>query len=189
VYEQTPDAFRHDVRRAKRALEDLLGARVEGYRAPSYSITRATPWALDILVEEDFRYDSSIFPIYHDRYGVPGAERFPHTIRRAAGQIVEFPPSTLALGPVNLPLAGGGYFRLLPYPIFRLGLRYINRREGQPGIFMIHPWEVDPEQPLLPGTRLNVWRHRLNLGRALPRLERLLRDFRFAPVPHVLGLR
>jgi polysaccharide deacetylase family protein (PEP-CTERM system associated) len=188
VYEQRPEEFRRDLRRARDTLEALIGARVQGYRAPSYSITAASLWALDVLIEEGFRYDSSIFPVYHDRYGVPNAERFPHTIRRVAGEIFEFPPSTLALGPLNLPLAGGGYFRLLPYSLFRLGLRQINRREGRAAIFLVHPWEVDPEQPRVPGSRLNVWRHRVNLGRTLPRLERLLRDFRFAPVRDVLSL-
>ncbi len=186
IYRQTPDEFRADVHRAKGILEDLLGARVEGYRAPSYSITSVSLWALDILIAEGFRYDSSIFPIHHDRYGIPNAERFPHTIRRAAGEILEFPPSTIRRGGMNWPIAGGGYFRLLPYAIFRRGLRRLNRVEAQAAIFFIHPWEVDPAQPIVPGARLNIWRHRLNLHRALPRLERLLNDFRFAPAREVL---
>ena len=187
IYQQTPDEFRHDVRRAKNILEDLIGASLEGYRAPSYSITAASLWALDILIEEGFRYDSSIFPIHHDRYGIPDAERFPHMIRRAAGEILEFPPSTVRLGGINWPMAGGGYFRLLPYAIFRAGLRHLNQVEAQAAIFFLHPWEVDPEQPSVPGTRLNVWRHRLNLHRTLPRLERLLNDFRFAPAREVIA--
>lgn len=188
IYRQTPDEFRADVRRAKGILEDLLGARVEGYRAPSYSITAASLWALDILIEEGFRYDSSIFPIHHDRYGIPDAQRFPHTIRRAAGEIIEFPPSTVRLGGMNWPISGGGYFRLLPYAMFRCGLRRLNRVEAHAAIFFIHPWEVDPDQPIVPGARVNVWRHRLNLHRTLPRLERLLTDFRFAPAREVIRI-
>jgi polysaccharide deacetylase family protein (PEP-CTERM system associated) len=186
IYRLTPDEFRRDIRRAKRVLEDAVGDPVVGYRAPSYSITAASTWALDVLIEEGFRYDSSIFPIYHDRYGIPNAERFIHTIRRPAGEIVELPPSTVAIGPLNLPLAGGGYFRLFPYEVFRRGLRHINGRERQPAVFIVHPWEVDPDQPRVPGTRLNVWRHRLNLGRTLGRLECLLSDFRFCSVSQLL---
>jgi polysaccharide deacetylase family protein (PEP-CTERM system associated) len=188
IYHQTEDEFRRDLRRAHKLLEDLLGASVTGYRAPSYSITSASLWALDVLVEEGFRYDSSIFPVHHDRYGLPRAERFPHAIRRAGGEIIEFPPSTIKLGGINFPMAGGGYFRLLPYALFRRGWRWINEREQQPAIFFIHPWEIDPEQPIVSGTRLNIWRHRLNLHRTLPRLERLLSDFRFAPVREALHL-
>lgn len=186
---QTPTEFRADVRRAKALLEDLIGKEVVGYRAPTYSITRDTLWALDILVEEGFHYDSSIFPIRHDRYGIPGAERHLHTIRRPAGQITEFPPSTVRIAGMNVPMAGGGYFRLMPYPVFRWGLRRINRVDKQPAIFMVHAWEIDPEQPAIAGTRLNIWRHRNNLHRTETRLEKLLKDFRFAPVREVLQLR
>ena len=119
VYRQTPAEFRADLRRARGLLEDLLGVAVTGYRAPCYSITADTLWALDLLAEEGFVYDSSVFPVHHDRYGLPGAPRFPHLLRRPAGPLVELPPSTIALGPLNLPLAGGGYFRLLPYALFR----------------------------------------------------------------------
>lgn len=186
IYRQTPDEFRRDVRDAKRRLEDLTGAGVIGYRAPSYSITAESRWALDILIEEGFRYDSSIFPVHHDRYGIPDAERFPHTIRRAAGEITEFPPSTFRMWGMNWPVAGGGYFRLLPYSLFRFGWRRIHRQDAQSAIFFLHPWEIDPRQPVVPGTRLNIWRHRVNLHRTHARLERLLRDFRFAPVRQVL---
>ncbi len=185
---QTESEFRADVLRAKAILEDVLGVAVEGYRAPTYSIRASTLWALDVLIEVGFRYDCSIFPIYHDRYGMPHAERFPHVIRRAGGSIVEFPPSTLTLGGMNLPMAGGGYFRLLPYPLFRWGVRRINRHDRQAAMFLVHPWEIDPDQPRVPAGRLSTWRHRLNLHRTLPRLERLLNDFRFAPVREVLRL-
>lgn len=186
IYRQRPDQFRSDVRRAREILEDLIGARVEGYRAPSYSITRESLWALDILIEEGFSYDSSIFPVHHDRYGMPRAERFLHTISRPAGEILEFPPSTLKLLGINLPIAGGGYFRLLPYWFFRWGLSYINRHEQQPVIFFVHPWEVDPAQPVIPGKRFNVWRHRLHLDRTEDRLKQLLAHFRFAPVRQLM---
>lgn len=185
---QTRPEFRADVRRAKALLEDLIGNEVVGYRAPTYSITQDTLWALDILVEEGFHYDSSIFPIRHDRYGIPGAERHLHIIRRPAGEIAEFPPSTVRIAGMNVPMAGGGYFRLMPYPVFRWGLRRINDSDHQPAIFMVHAWEVDPEQPVIQGTRLNIWRHRNNLRRTEARLERLLGDFRFAPVREVLQL-
>lgn len=188
IHAQSHDEFRADVRRAKFLLEDITGQEVIGYRAPTYSITKTTLWALDVLVEEGFQYDSSIFPIYHDRYGIPGAERFIHTIRCQAGNIVEFPPSTVRVAAANLPMTGGGYFRLLPYALFRWGLRRINRLEQQPALFMVHAWEVDPEQPIIAGTRLNIWRHRNNLSRTESRLERLLTEFRFAPLCDVLRL-
>ncbi len=189
IYKQTPDEFRQDLRNSKPRLEDLIGAAVIGYRAPSYSITAKSLWALDILIEEGFSYDSSIFPVHHDRYGIPEAERFPHILHRAAGEIIEFPPSTVKLGGVNLPISGGGYFRLLPYSLFRLGWQTINRRESESAIFFLHPWEVDPGQPVVPGTRLNIWRHRVNLSRTEKRLERLLKDFTFTSVRQVLAQR
>jgi polysaccharide deacetylase family protein (PEP-CTERM system associated) len=185
---QTREGFRGDVRRAKAILEDLIGLEVEGYRAPTYSITNASLWALDILVEEGFRYDSSIFPIHHDRYGIPDAKRFPHLIRCQAGEILEFPPSTVRLAGQNLPMVGGGYFRFLPYSWFRWGVHHLNKVEQQSAIFMVHAWEVDPDQPVVPGTRFNVWRHRFNLHKTEPRLARLLTDFRFTTVRNVLRL-
>ncbi len=188
ILNQRREDFRADARRAKMALEDITGVEVEGYRAPTYSIMEQTLWALEILVEEGFRYDSSIFPIHHDRYGIPNAKRFPYVIYCDAGEIIEFPPSTARLAGQNLPMTGGGYFRLLPYSIFQWGLRRINRVEGQSAIFMVHAWEVDPDQPVLPGSRLNIWRHRINLGLTESRLNRLLADFRFAPVRDVLRL-
>ncbi len=181
--------FRRDIREAKRLLEDLTGQAVVGYRAPTYSITNRTLWALEVLVEEGFRYDSSIFPVHHDRYGIPDAKRFPYVIRCAAGELLEFPPSTVRLAGQNIPVAGGGYFRWMPYSLFRRGVRRINRRERQAAIFMIHAWEIDPEQPVLPGSRWNVLRHRANLHRTEARLMRLLSEFRFAPAGEVLRLR
>jgi polysaccharide deacetylase family protein (PEP-CTERM system associated) len=189
ICSQTPADFRQDVRRAKMLLEDISGDDVTGYRAPTYSITSKTLWALEILTEEGFRYDSSIFPIRHDRYGIPGAERFPHVIQCASGEIIEFPPSTVRVVGVNIPVAGGGYFRLIPYPLFRMGVRKINRRDRQASIFMVHAWEIDPDQPVMPGPKLRNWRHRKNLHRTSERLTQLIKDFRFAPVREVLRLR
>ncbi|HEX4947047.1 MAG TPA: XrtA system polysaccharide deacetylase, partial [Blastocatellia bacterium] len=189
VYSQTPEEFRSDLRDAKHRLEDLIGTSVIGYRAPSYSITAQSLWALDILIEEGFRYDSSIFPVHHDRYGMPNAERFPHLLHRSTGEIIEFPPSTVRIGKTNFPISGGGYFRLYPYWLFRRGWQRINRREAEAAIFFLHPWEVDPDQPIVPGTRLNIWRHRVNLRHTQAKLERLLQDFRFASVQQILAQR
>ncbi len=189
VYSQTPDEFREDLHSAKHRLEDLIGAAVIGYRAPSYSITAQSLWALDILIEEGFSYDSSIFPVHHDRYGMPDAERFPHVLYRPTGEIIEFPPSTVRMCGMNFPISGGGYFRLYPYRLFRLGWEKINRSEAESAIFFLHPWEIDPDQPIVPGTRLNIWRHRVNMRQTQGKLERLLNDFAFAPVQQVLANR
>ncbi|HOD69713.1 MAG TPA: DUF3473 domain-containing protein, partial [Deltaproteobacteria bacterium] len=144
ISNQDPAAFREDVARAKDILEDCIGRSVIGYRAPTYSITSRTLWALDILEDLGFRYDSSIFPIYHDNYGIPDAPRIPHRLRHSS--MVEFPISTFRIGSVNLPVSGGGYFRLLPYFVTRSALRSIQRL-GQPFVFYIHPWELNPETP------------------------------------------
>jgi polysaccharide deacetylase family protein (PEP-CTERM system associated) len=182
IYDQTPEAFREDVRRAKRTIEDLSGQAVRGYRAPSYSVTRRSLWALDVLLEEGYTYDASIFPIRHDRYGIPGAPRHPHVLHRAAGSLIEAPPSTIRLGATNLPVAGGGYFRLLPYRWTQFGIRRINRTERKAAIFYLHPWEIDPEQPRLQAGALSRFRHYRNLRKTEGRLRRLLQDFRFGPL-------
>lgn len=188
VYDLTPEAFRADVRRAKQVLEDAAGQAVAGYRAPSYSITARSMWALDVLIDEGYRYDSSIFPIRHDRYGVPGAPRHPYEIDRPGGRIVEAPPATIAIGSMTLPVAGGGYFRLLPYRWTERGLTRLNRREQKPAVFYLHPWEIDPAQPRLPANWLGRFRHYRNLHTTEGRLRRLLRDFRFAPMRDCLDL-
>jgi polysaccharide deacetylase family protein (PEP-CTERM system associated) len=182
IYEQTPEAFREDIRRAKRTVEDLGGQAVRGYRAPSYSITRRSLWALDVLLEEGYTYDASIFPIRHDRYGIPGAPRHSHVLHRTGGSLIEAPPSTIRLGATNLPVAGGGYFRLLPYRWTQLGIRRINRTERKPAIFYLHPWEIDPAQPRLAAGAVSKFRHYRNLQKTEGRLRRLLRDFRFGPL-------
>jgi polysaccharide deacetylase family protein (PEP-CTERM system associated) len=188
LYVLTPQQFREDVRRAKNALEHAAGQAVLGYRAPSFSVIKSTMWALDVLIEEGHRYDASIFPIHHDRYGVPDAPRHAHALQRAGGTLVEMPASTVRLGRVNLPIAGGGYFRLLPYAWTKWGMRRVNHTEGAPVVFYMHPWELDPEQPRFDvgfGTRL---RHYGGLSRTAERLNALLRDFRFDSLASVLKL-
>ena len=179
IYDQTPAAFRHDIRRAKHRIEDACGRQVRGYRAPSYSVTPRSLWALDIMLEEGYEYDASIFPIRHDRYGIPVSERRPYLIERQIGTLVEVPGSTVRLGPLNLPVAGGGYFRLLPYAWTRWGIERINRLEGLPAVFYLHPWEIDPGQPRLPAGRLSRLRHYRNLERTEGHLRQLVQDFTF----------
>jgi polysaccharide deacetylase family protein (PEP-CTERM system associated) len=188
LYTLTPQQFREDVRSAKIALEQTIGASVIGFRAPSYSIVESSLWALDVLVEEGYVYDASIFPIHHDRYGLPTAPRHPHLIRRPAGTLLEMPASTVRIGRVNLPMAGGGYFRLLPYAWTRWGIHRVNRRERQPVVFYLHPWEVDPAQPRLPVGRVTKIRHYAGLAKVVDRLTRLLQDFRFDSVANLLTL-
>lgn len=186
VYQQTRREFLEDVRRARQVLESATGLPVTGYRAPSFSITRDCLWALDVLIDEGFRYDASIFPIHHDRYGIPNSPQRPYIIKRALGSLVEVPGSTVRLGPLNLPVAGGGYFRILPYSWTKWGISRINQ-EAQPAIFYLHPWEIDPGQPRLPAQWLGRFRHYTNLNKTETSLRRLLKDFHFAPVRSVLG--
>ena len=186
VYELGPERFRADLRRAKAAIEQATGNAVHGYRAPSYSITKACLWALRILVEEGFRYDSSIFPIRHHRYGIPGFARRPVRLELGDGAAIrEFPLTTLAAGPWSLPLAGGAYLRFLPLPLFTWGLDRLVAA-GEPTVLCVHPWEIDPEQPRQAVSWLVRVNHYHNLHRTEGRLRRLLDRFRFAPVGEVL---
>lgn len=182
IYDQTPQAFREDVRRAKQLLEDATGRRVFGYRAPSYSITPRSLWALDVLLEEGYTYDSSIFPIRHDRYGIPVSERQAYPLARTAGTLFEVPGSTTTVAGMNLPIGGGGYFRILPYWWTRWGISRLNKDEGRPAVFYLHPWEIDPEQPRLKVGLLSRFRHYRNLDDTEARLRQLLQDFRFDTV-------
>jgi polysaccharide deacetylase family protein (PEP-CTERM system associated) len=182
VYDQTPKAFREDVRRAKHVLERISGTQVRGFRAPSYSITPRSLWALDILIEEGYAYDTSIFPIHHDRYGIPLSARHPYWIHRDAGSILEIPASTLRWRRLNLPIGGGGYFRLLPYGWTRSGIERLNRDERRPAVFYLHPWEIDPGQPRLHSSALGQLRHYRNLDKTESRLRRLLAEFSFGPM-------
>ncbi len=186
IYDQSPDEFREDVRRAKAILETTGGVPVRGYRAPSYSVVERSLWALDVLIEEGYAYDASIFPIHHDRYGIPDAPRAIHVLRRPGGWLLEAPPSTVRLAGTNLPVAGGGYFRLLPYAFTRWGIGRLNRREAQPAIFYLHPWEVDPGQPRIAASLLSRVRHYRNLHQTEARLRDLITTFRFTTVHDVL---
>jgi polysaccharide deacetylase family protein (PEP-CTERM system associated) len=155
---------------------------VLGYRAPSYSITPRSLWAIDILIEEGHVYDSSIFPIRHDRYGIPVSARHPYVLSRERGNLIEVPASTTTFASVNLPIAGGGYFRILPYQWTRWGIARVNRREQKSAVFYLHPWEIDPDQPRLRAGLLGQLRHYYNLEKTEQRLRRLLSDFRFRPL-------
>jgi len=185
VYDMTPAAFREDIRRSKALLESAAAAPVLGYRAPSYSVTSRSLWALDVLMEEGFVYDASIFPIHHDRYGIPVSPRHPYVLHRGAA-LVEAPASTVRWGPFNLPIAGGGYFRILPYAWTRWGIRRLNDVERLPAIFYLHPWEIDPDQPRLSASRLSRFRHYRNLGKTEDRLRCLVREFRFSSMISLL---
>lgn len=188
LYLLTPRQFREDVRAARKAIEDAAGVPVVGYRAPSYSVIESSLWALDVLIDEGFVYDSSIFPIHHDRYGIPDSPRHPYVLRRGGGSLLEVPGSTVRLGRVNVPIAGGGYFRQFPYGWTKWGIDRVNRIERQPVTFYTHPWELDPDQPRMRvGTATRV-RHYRGLGRTADRLARLLRDFRFDSVTSALNL-
>jgi polysaccharide deacetylase family protein (PEP-CTERM system associated) len=189
VYDTTADGLREDLRRARAAIEGAAGAAVHGYRAPSYSITERSLWALDVLVSEGYQYDASIYPIRHDRYGIPAWPRHIHRIERNGGNIWELPGSTVRRAGINLPIGGGGYFRLLPYWWTRRGIESLNRVEERPAIFYLHPWEVDPAQPRIRAGRLSRLRHYRNLDRTEARLQRLLGEFRFGTVAEVLARR
>jgi polysaccharide deacetylase family protein (PEP-CTERM system associated) len=183
VTQLSAQEFRADGRRAKHLLEDITGQPVIGYRAPSFSIGAGTPWAFDVLHDLGFKYSSSVYPVRHDLYGSPDAPRFAH--RTPAG-IVEIPPTTVRLGGRNLPASGGGFFRLLPYPVSRWSLRRVNRVDGKPAIFYCHPWEIDPDQPRVPGaSKRSRFRHYLNLDLTYGRLDRLLGDLRWDRIDRV----
>jgi polysaccharide deacetylase family protein (PEP-CTERM system associated) len=192
VYDIGPKAFREDIRKAKSILEEQAGMEVGGYRAPSYSITNKSLWALDILIEEGFKYDSSIFPVHHDLYGIPGSERYPYSHTREGGVLPEFPITTYPMNflgkGVDLPFSGGGYFRLFPYWLVDKGIRYVNETELQPAMVYFHPWEVDPGQPRVEGARLKSrFRHYVNLSSTMGKLEKLLAGHEFTRVDQVLG--
>ena len=179
-------AFRADITRAKKLLEDTGGVAVRGYRAPTFSIGPRTPWAYETLEETGHTYSSSIFPIRHDLYGEPDAPRFP--FRPAGRSLWELPMTTVRIAGRNLPCSGGGYFRLLPYPLFRLGLRRLNRGERRPGIFYFHPWELDAGQPRIhDASRVARFRHYVNIPAMPQRLGHLLRDFAWARVDRVFA--
>jgi polysaccharide deacetylase family protein (PEP-CTERM system associated) len=226
IYNQSMEEFTEDIRKAKAILEDIIGEEVIGYRAPSYSITKQSEWAFEVLMEEGFEYDSSIFPIHHDRYGIPGAPRFPFVVSmngtntfefkimnvgtaapkncstaalinstnssnpmNPSNQLIEFPISTVRFLGQNVPISGGGYFRLFPYPMAKMGLRNINDKEKRPFVFYLHPWEMDPEQPRIQnGSFKSHLRHYINLSKTERKLKRLLKDFNFTSLRDILRL-
>jgi polysaccharide deacetylase family protein (PEP-CTERM system associated) len=190
AHEQTPEDFAADVGDARKRLEDTGGVAVQGYRAPTFSINTRNPWAFDVLAAQGYRYSSSIYPIRHDLYGMPDAPRLPFRPHGTAGRagILEIPMTTLRAAGRNLPCAGGGYFRLLPYALFRAGLRRFNRIEHAPGLFYTHPWEIDPGQPRVAAApRMAKFRHYLNLHDMRRRLGLLLRDFQWGRVDEVFA--
>lgn len=179
-------AFRADIGRTKALLEDIGGVSVIGYRAPTFSISRRNPWAFAALEAEGYRYSSSVFPIRHDLYGVPEAPRAPY--RPEGTGLWEMPMTTVRIMGRNLPCSGGGYFRLMPYALYRMGLRHLNRDEARAGIFYFHPWEVDPAQPRVAGCGWRArFRHRVNLARMSGRLDRLLADFAWGRMDQVFA--
>ena len=186
VYSLTPQEFRIDTRRALTAIEDACGVTPRLYRAPSYSITEESMWALEILVEEGFLGDSSIYPIAHDRYGIPGSPRFAHVIRTRAGPICEFPIATVRIsGERVAPIGGGGYLRLLPYRYTSAGIRRLNRDENQPACMYFHPWEIDPDQPRLASGLIARMRTYTGVNGMVRKLDRLLTEFQFSSLSNV----
>jgi polysaccharide deacetylase family protein (PEP-CTERM system associated) len=174
--DQSEQAFFADVQLAKVLLEDLSGMPVNGYRAPSFSIGASNPWAFDCLERAGYRYSSSVYPIVHDHYGMPDAPRFAHRVRG----LTEVPPTTLRLFERNWPASGGGYFRLMPYGVSRWMLRMVNAVDRKPAVFYFHPWEIDPDQPRVPGVGAKTrFRHYVNLRSMEAKLNRLLGDFRW----------
>ncbi|MBQ0831340.1 MAG: DUF3473 domain-containing protein [Marinobacter sp.] len=184
IYNQTQDVFREETIRSKALLEDITGKAIVGYRAASYSITRDSLWALDILSDVGFTWDSSIFPIRHDNYGIPNSPSAPYSIETASGAIIrEFPLTTAKITGLSIPAAGGGYFRQFPYPVFRHLFRNASGFGARPQMFYLHPWEIDPEQPRYNNASwFSRFRHYTNLDQCYGRLERLLGDFRFGTV-------
>jgi polysaccharide deacetylase family protein (PEP-CTERM system associated) len=186
VYELGPNRFRADLIKARDVLQDIVGHRVPLFRAPSLSITRQSIWALEILVEEGFDRDSSIYPIRHDRYGIPGSPKLPHRIETPAGSIVEFPGMTCKVAGLTVPVGGGGYLRLFPWSVTSRLLRQI-RREGRPLNVYLHPWEVDVEQPRIAASLKSRFRHYQNLSTMAPKVSKLLAQFRLSTMSDVLN--
>ena len=186
VHTLSPEQFRQDVTRAKGILETIGSVPVAGYRAPTFSVGPRNAWAWDVLEETGHHYSSSVYPVKHDLYGVPDAPRTAY--RPTAGALVEIPMTTLVLGGRNLPISGGGYFRLMPYPVYRALLRRFHTQDRRPSLFYIHPWEIDPGQPRVDSAgRLSRFRHRVNLGRTAARLDRLFRDFKWDRMDRVFA--
>jgi len=188
IYKQSREEFRSETRRSKQLLEDLIGKPVVGYRAASFSIVKSSLWALDELIDAGFRYDSSVFPVHHDNYGIPDSPLEPYEITAPSGRtLIEFPMSVARWGALRLPVSGGGYFRIFPYWLTRSSLSRINQREKRPFVFYLHPWEIDADQPRVKAGWKSRLRHYTNLSRCEQRLRRLLSEFPFAPMRDVLA--
>lgn len=180
VHRFTPETFAEDLRQSKDALEQASGQRVWGFRAPTFSVVKQTAWAIDVLAEQGFTYDSSVFPVRHDRYGVPSAPRSPFWARGNERTILELPPATFRLAGQNLPVAGGGYFRLFPLAVMNAGMRQLAKATVPPvAMLYFHPWEFDPLQPRLPLGRASRFRTYVGVKRTTPRLKRLLAKYTF----------
>lgn len=188
VYSLTPEEFRIDLREAREVIEQAGGAGIAGYRAPSWSITARSTWALEILAEEGFTYDSSIYPIHHDLYGYPGAQRFPYEIPTPSGPLAEFPPSTTSICGTTLPAAGGGYLRILPFSYTRWAVRRLEAEGSRVIVVYFHPWELDPEQPRIAGRWKSRFRHYTNLAKMETRLRGLMGLYSFRPFAEILPL-
>lgn len=187
IYRQTPDVFAAELARSIETLTKVTGQPVLGHRAPFFSVTRDSLWALEIMAGLGIRYDSSIFPVLNYRYGIADAPRWPHEIGAGGHKLLEFPVSTVRLLGRNIPVAGGAYFRIYPYALTRAAFRAINR-QGQPAVFYVHPWELDPGHPRIPLPRRIALTHYFALGATERRLRRLLSDCEFAPMKEVLGV-
>ncbi len=187
VFDLTPQEFRVDTRRAKAAIEDASGKQVIGYRPPSFSVTKKSSWALNILVEEGFQYDSSVFPVEHPSYGIPDAPRTPYWVTTASGRILEFPMPTLSIGSKRSPIGGGAYLRFLPYGYTRWAIQHLNRHENFPVCVYIHPWELDPEQPRMGGSLSARARHYFGLGGTENKLRKLVRDVEFCTLSSLMN--
>jgi polysaccharide deacetylase family protein (PEP-CTERM system associated) len=186
IYQQSPAAFRADTRRGRDVLQDVLGRKVHVYRAPSFSITSRSLWALDVLIEEGFTVDSSVYPTFHDRYGIPDAPLAPHRVDCPSGVLWEVPLAVCRVAGYPLPVGGGGYFRLYPYFVTRHLLRSINRGR-RPFVAYLHPWELDAEQPRVRASWLRHLRHRVGLRHTRARLNRLLRDFSWGTISDLIN--
>lgn len=184
IYKQSMDVFREETKRSKSVLEDIVQQPVTGYRAASYSITKKSLWALDILAELGFTWDSSIFPIYHDNYGIPDTPSEPYQIRTASGAVLtEFPITSAKKFGLNIPAAGGGYFRQFPYPVFKYLFSAATDQGRSPKIFYLHPWEIDPDQPRFNNASwFSRFRHYTNLDKCEVRLRQLMDDFDFGTI-------
>ena len=187
VSDLTPKEFREDIRRNKAVLEDATGVSVRAFRAPTYSIIKSSQWAWDVLIEEGFEVDSSVFPIRHSRYGNPDAERFFHKIERAGGCLIEFPLSTVRIAGNNVPIVSGGYLRFFPYAFTHFAIERLNKMERKPAVIAFHPWELDPHHPIPRVSLLKRMRHKINIDTTEKKLRRLLGDFQFGTMQEVLA--